>query len=591
MGLVKAAGLQRARDLLATERRVDRSALPVPIADSWERCAPLFTHLGETGTAISDAAPHDRWEEYLVDAAADPISNLTDQLGELVGGVVLCTPAGRLLRVSCPDLAGSEALDTICMLPGAQFGEAVVGTNGIGTPVAARRPFHVIGAQHLREEYRDYTCAGVPLCDPGTGHLLGGLSIVACGEQAAGALMEAATAAAAQSVQHELLTRTGGVKTPLVQLFNARGRTFAGPVLAFAPTLAICNASAASLSPEDLRLLRNLAHHTIHSSAIDETTVLLPSGGRVRVHRTLLSAEDRGTGVLFELEPAVATPAPVRERPAGHSRALTSLHLPRTASPVWQQTRRDIDAALRRSENVLVTGETGTGKTALALAALDRVRSGTPRVLLEPEDLERRVRGRHAPLPRSARVAVVRDIHLLSATAVASLRRLLLDRASPIQLIATFAQQDGTADGQTFTALLPLFAHTCAVPPLRRHPLDLPAIAAEMLRTLSPVYQKRLSADAIDQLMHCTWPGNLEQLHDVLTGAVANSCTRVIGPSDLAAFVRDGGSLSMMERAERDAILRALYDADRNRSQAAAALGISRSTLYRRLTAYGIDTA
>jgi transcriptional regulator of acetoin/glycerol metabolism len=46
----------------------------------------------------------------------------------------------------------------------------------------------------------------------------------------------------------------------------------------------------------------------------------------------------------------------------------------------------------------------------------------------------------------------------------------------------------------------------------------------------------------------------------------------------------------MMERVERDAILRALYDADRNRSRAAVALGISRSTLYRRLATYGLTS-
>jgi transcriptional regulator of acetoin/glycerol metabolism len=45
-----------------------------------------------------------------------------------------------------------------------------------------------------------------------------------------------------------------------------------------------------------------------------------------------------------------------------------------------------------------------------------------------------------------------------------------------------------------------------------------------------------------------------------------------------------------MERAERDAIIKALQQAKGNKVLAAAALGIARQTLYRKITVFGIET-
>jgi sigma-54 dependent transcriptional regulator, acetoin dehydrogenase operon transcriptional activator AcoR len=47
--------------------------------------------------------------------------------------------------------------------------------------------------------------------------------------------------------------------------------------------------------------------------------------------------------------------------------------------------------------------------------------------------------------------------------------------------------------------------------------------------------------------------------------------------------------LSRLETAERDEIVSALLEADGNRVRAAAALGIGRATLYRRMNTFGIE--
>ncbi|MCJ1680143.1 GAF domain-containing protein [Streptomyces sp. APSN-46.1] len=56
---------------------------------------------------------------------------------------------------------------------GADWDEAVVGTNGVGTALVARRPVQVFSAEHFVSSHHDWTCAGAPLRDPRDGRLLG----------------------------------------------------------------------------------------------------------------------------------------------------------------------------------------------------------------------------------------------------------------------------------------------------------------------------------------------------------------------------------------------------------------------------------
>lgn len=56
---------------------------------------------------------------------------------------------------------------------GADWSEAVVGTNGIGTPAVARRPVQVSAAEHFVRSHASWTCAGAPVTDPRDGRLIG----------------------------------------------------------------------------------------------------------------------------------------------------------------------------------------------------------------------------------------------------------------------------------------------------------------------------------------------------------------------------------------------------------------------------------
>ncbi|MFZ3493859.1 GAF domain-containing protein [Streptomyces sp. 5.8] len=60
---------------------------------------------------------------------------------------------------------------------GAHWDESVVGTNGVGTALVARRPVQVFSAEHFVSSHHDWTCAGAPVRDPRDGSLLGVLDV------------------------------------------------------------------------------------------------------------------------------------------------------------------------------------------------------------------------------------------------------------------------------------------------------------------------------------------------------------------------------------------------------------------------------
>lgn len=60
---------------------------------------------------------------------------------------------------------------------GGDFREEVVGTNGIGTPLVARRPVQVVSAEHFVRTLRSWACTGAPITDPRDGRLLGAVDV------------------------------------------------------------------------------------------------------------------------------------------------------------------------------------------------------------------------------------------------------------------------------------------------------------------------------------------------------------------------------------------------------------------------------
>ena len=100
------------------------------------------------------------------------------------------------------------------------------------------------------------------------------------------------------------------------------------------------------------------------------------------------------------------------------------------------------------------------------------------------------------------------------------------------------------------------------------------------------------SPEAMQLLVRYSWPGNTEQLRQVLRRVVQHRRTGLILPADLPPECRTVSRrlLSPLEAMERDAIVQSLLDFAGNKVKAAKSLGMSRATIYRKIHEYGIVT-
>ena len=137
------------------------------------------------------------------------------------------------------------------------------------------------------------------------------------------------------------------------------------------------------------------------------------------------------------------------------------------------------------------------------------------------------------------------------------------------------------------------------LPPLRQRRADIPNLAAYFLGREGRRHGVRvagISRAALEALTACPWPGNVRQLENEMARAALfledGELLDTSRLSDEVAACRppaSGSTLSAtLERVERDEIVLALASCGGDIDGAAARLGVSRATLYRRIKALGI---
>jgi transcriptional regulator with PAS, ATPase and Fis domain len=135
---------------------------------------------------------------------------------------------------------------------------------------------------------------------------------------------------------------------------------------------------------------------------------------------------------------------------------------------------------------------------------------------------------------------------------------------------------------------------TIALPPLRERREDIPALAEHFLERLGAKQGRtlRLSPDALDRLLGYAWPGNVRELENAIERAAILSRADTVGIADLPPHVAAGLALPEQQSlagVARSHIIQTLERCGWNYSRAAEALGIGRTTLWRKVKEYGIS--
>lgn len=132
------------------------------------------------------------------------------------------------------------------------------------------------------------------------------------------------------------------------------------------------------------------------------------------------------------------------------------------------------------------------------------------------------------------------------------------------------------------------------IPPLRERPEDIPLLANYFFRQLKNKYNKsnlKMQENAFATLRSYNWPGNVRELQHVIERAVIMCESQELTSEDFALkkHTRQKSDQPLnVEAREKDAIMEAIDKCGGNMTVAAQKLGLSRSTLYRKMKKYDI---
>jgi DNA-binding NtrC family response regulator len=295
-------------------------------------------------------------------------------------------------------------------------------------------------------------------------------------------------------------------------------------------------------------------------------------------------------------------------------------------SAVMRELYRQIEAASRHQNPVLILGEPGSGKEMAARAIhecgarpdapfITMRCAAFPRRLVESElfgyrqqsaDGGRTYMGLYGAA--AGGTLFVEEISTMPLEVQGKLAQTIEDTRTGedagVRIIAstTLNPEEAARTGRMADRLIGTIAQTMRIPPLRERRGDIALLARHFIDLLSQSSMNASAVTSIDdhalELMEpIAWPGNVQQLFEVIEDATAAARSSIIGPADLPAAISGTNghvrtlptiSFETFADAERAVLQRALEITGGNKLRAAKLLKISRKKLYSGIAKYGL---
>jgi transcriptional regulator of acetoin/glycerol metabolism len=266
---------------------------------SWGRSAS--SGLSPDQFTVPHTGDGDR-DGLLVRAAQPVLSSLTDDLASTNVGVLLTGRDGDILDRWVPQRSLGSRFDRVQLAPGFVYTEPAVGTNGIGTAIAARQPSFVLGSEHFADALTGLACAAAPITDPRTGHVLGVIDLT-CSAQDASPLMLAFARRAARDIEERLVDAGAIGERVIIGQFLRKRRGAKHPMVFANQRIVLRNTSAEGLvNTEDEPLLRRKAEEMMATAFSGAFDIALSSGARVAMRCEPILDGGAAVGVVMHLD-------------------------------------------------------------------------------------------------------------------------------------------------------------------------------------------------------------------------------------------------------------------------------------------------
>ncbi|MFI5426658.1 helix-turn-helix domain-containing protein [Aeromicrobium sp. UC242_57] len=263
-------------------------------------------------------------------------------------------------------------------------------------------------------------------------------------------------------------------------------------------------------------------------------------------------------------------------------------------SPAWTDMRRKLSTLGGRT--LVLVGERGTGKTSVGRALLQS--EGVDDIVTVDASGLRTIDERAwlGDLSRAAsgdsKAVLLTHVEHIGETIASSVHAALSDaRERGLRVVATCAPRGAGME----SPMLGWFDVEVAVPSLADRSDDIAVLLEELSwRVTGGMRRSRWTSDVVQTVSRASWPGNVAALDSLVRSIIKDGSKDRVTAADLPASVKARASrrqLVGLERVEAQAIIQALEAVDGNKKAAADALGIARSTLYRKVRALGIDLA
>lgn len=628
---------------------LDETIVRPEIASSWERCRelsvdPLKDQVMKVQTP-EEFEETKRRRKLLIQTARPYISLLGDYAIRSGFTMFLADPQGTVLVLG-GDKKELERQQQFNLKEGAIWSEQTAGTNAVGTCIYTKKPLQVVGEEHYCAFQHNITCSGAPIydteekligilnmsgrCEDVNVHTLG--MVVACAKAIQNQIKLVETM---DELRHSNIIMNTTLESVPNAVITVDEHGYITQINKLgARMLNVSNQEAIGKCLTELIPTERDLLSILRAGDADGIEVLLDSEGsaiRCNIHSNgIFSAGGKYLGSVLLFNKREQVVKLVNQVTGAQSKFSFDTLIGEDRQ--YLKAKRIGQDVAKTDARVLLLGESGTGKELFAQAihaASGRKGSfiaincaAIPRTLIESElfgyEASAFTGADHNGRPGKFELAhngtlFLDEIADMPMDLQATLLRVLQQRevvriggqkpvAVNVRVIAaTNKDLPQMIQDKTFREDLyyRINVVTIKIPPLRQRKNDISLLISVLLPQISKRMNKSITeirTEAIKHLLAYDWPGNVRELENILERCVVVAQGHCIGAEDLPDYIFNTGNHDItqfvglgLEQTECEAIKEALKY-HRTKGEAAQALGISRSTLYRKMAYYSIES-